>query len=173
MDVLVAHLPSGLDPGGPGDETHVGHAALVAGPALPVGEGGVERPCPSGVVVVVGRWAAEFVDVLQGQFGRSGQVVEEPPLVERPVRSALAARAVVGDGHDDRVVELARRLQEVDHSAELVVGVGDVTREDLGHPREQPSFVRAEGLPRTDRVQARPRLPAGSGRRRFAAGVDR
>ena len=44
----------------------------------------------------------------------SGDVVEELVLVERAVRAALAAGAVVGDDHDDRVVELAGLLEVVD-----------------------------------------------------------
>ena len=52
-----------------------------------------------------------------------GDVVEELVLVERAVRAALAAGAVVGDDDDDRVVELPGLLEVVDSRADLVVGV--------------------------------------------------
>ena len=51
------------------------------------------------------------------RLDRVGDAVEEPPLVERAVRAALAAGAVVGDDDDDRVVELPGLLEVVEHAA--------------------------------------------------------
>ena len=105
--------------------------------------------------------------------GSLGEAVEEPPLVELAVRAALAARAVVGDHDDDRVVELARLLEVVEDPAEAVVPVGDVAGEDLGHAREQPLLVGAQRVPRPHGVERGPRLAVGTRALRLAVRVDR
>ena len=105
--VLAADLAIGLDPGRPRDDQRVGRAALVVRVALPQLEGRVERPRPAGRVVVVRPRAAELVEVLEVLLHRVRQPVEELVLVDGAVRPALARGAVVGDEHDDRVVELA------------------------------------------------------------------
>ena len=104
--VLLSRCLVGRDRRRPGHQAHVGDAALISGPALPVRERRIEGPCPTRVVVVVGRRAAQLIDVLQRQLGRRWYTVEEPPLIERPVGSPLAAGPVVGNRHDDRVVQL-------------------------------------------------------------------
>ena len=118
------------------DDLEDGGAALEV-VALPHLERGVERPRPPGVVVVVGLGAPELVEVLQAELGRGRHAVEEPPLVERAVRAAFAAGAVVRDHDDDRVLELLGVLEVVDEATDLRVAVGDEAREHLGHPREQ------------------------------------
>ena len=149
-------------------------AALVAGEALPVRERRVEGPGPAGVVVVVGRRPAELVDALQVLLDRVGDVVEELVLVEGAVRAALAARAVVGDDHDDRVVELARLLEVVEEPPDLVVGVGDEAGVDLGHAGEEALLVVGERVPGPHEVELRPRLPVGTGDPvRLSVRVDR
>ena len=53
--------------------------------------------------------------------------------MNRPLQRALGARAVVAaDVDDQRVVELAGVLDRLDHAADLVVGIGEVGRVDLG-----------------------------------------
>ena len=123
--------------------------------------------------MVVGRRGAEFVDVGHGRRRGVRHTVEEPPLVEAPVRPALAAGAVVGHHDDQGVVQLSGLLQEVEHPPEPVVVVGDVAGEHLGHPGEQLLFVGGQRVPRSNRVEQRPRLPVGTCPARLAVGVDR
>ena len=134
--VLAADLAGGGDPGRPGDDQRVGGAALVVRVALPQLEGRIEGPGPAGRVVVVGSRAAELVEVLEVLLHRVGQAVEELVLVDGPVRPALAGGAVVGDEHDDRVVDLAAVLEVVEQASQLVVGVAEEACVDLGHPTE-------------------------------------
>jgi hypothetical protein len=141
VDVLVAHLAARGDAPRPGHDERVGDAALVAGEALPVRERRVERPRPAGVVVVVRRRAAEVVEPREVLRDVVRDAVEELVLVERAVRAALAAGAVIGDDDDDRVVELLGLLQVVDEPPDLRVGVGHEAGEDLGHAREEPALV--------------------------------
>ena len=101
---------------------------------------------PHGVVVEVFR-AAELVDRREILLQIVGHVVEELVLVDRAVRSALGARAVVGDEHDQRVVELAQLLEEVDQAADVVVGVLEEAGEHLHHARIQLALVRRQRLP--------------------------
>ena len=104
---LVAQLALRLDPLRPGDDHRIGDAALEV-VALPHLERRVERPRPADRIVVVGRRRAELVEVRHVLLDRVRDAVEELVLVDRAVRAALAARAVVGDEHDDRVLELRR-----------------------------------------------------------------
>ena len=74
-------------------------------------------------------------------------LVEEAHLVERAGDAALGRRAVVGDDHDQRVVELADLLERVQDAAEVVVGVLDEPGEDLHHPRVEPPLVGGQRRP--------------------------
>ena len=163
--------PRRLDPGRPGDDQRVGGAALVVRVALPQLERRVERPGPPGRVVVVRPRAAELVEVLEVLLHRVGEAVEELVLVDRAVRPALARGAVVGDEHDDRVLELTALLEVVEQAAELVVGVAEEAGVDLGHAGEQPLLVVGERLPGPHAVSLRPRLAVVA--RRVGVGVDR
>jgi hypothetical protein len=172
VHVLRPHDGVGRHLGRPRHQAHVGDAAFVAGPPLPVGERGVERPRPPGVVVVVRQGPAELVDVLQGELGGGWDAVEEPPLVEGAVGAAFTARAVVGHHDNDGVVELPGRLEEVDDPPDLVVGVLDVAGEHLGHPDEQSLLVVAQRLPGAHRVEYRPGLAFGAGGTRLTVRVE-
>ena len=110
-------------------------------------------------------------------WGSVSSVVSGTPLKNRislndPFGPPSADCSVVGDDDDERVVELPGVLEVVDDAAELVVGVGDVAREDLGHAGEQPPLVVAERGPRADRVERGPGLAVGPGGRRLAVRVD-
>ena len=74
-------------------------------------------------------------------------VVEELRLVGGAGGAALGARAVVGDHHDDGVVELALRAQEVEQPAEVVVGVAEEAGEDLHHAAVEPARLGRERVP--------------------------
>ena len=163
VGVLPPERADVLDLRRPGHDQRVGGAALEVRVALPHLERRVERPRPPGRVVVVGLRAAELVEQLQVLLGGVGDAVEELVLVDRPVRPAFARRAVVGDQHDDRVLELPAVLQVVEQPPELVVEVAQEAGVDLGHPTEQLLLVLAQGLPRPDDVELRPRLAVVAG----------
>lgn len=87
--------------------------------------------------MVVGRGAAEVVVEAQAFFDGVDVAVEELDLVDRAVGATLAAGPVIGDHHDDGVVQLARLLQVVQDAADLVVGVAEESGEDLCHAGEE------------------------------------
>ncbi len=173
MVVLAADLATSLHPLGPGDDARVGRAAVEL-VALPHLERGVERHRPPVGVVVVGVRPAQLVELRQVLRQVVRDPVGELVLVDRPVRAALAGRAVVR--HDDHqgVVELVGLLQVVQQPADVVVGVGQEARVHLGHPREQALLVGREGVPGAGDVQQRERLPVWTGARLWRADrVDR
>ena len=69
-------------------------------------------------------------------------------LVDRAVGAALAAGAVVGDEHDDRVRQLVGLLEVVQQAPDVVVGVCQEPGVDLGHPGEQTLLLGAQLVPR-------------------------
>ena len=144
--VLRAHLASCQPTGRPRDDERVGRSAAV-GLALPAAERGVpgERPAPRVVVEVVG--ATDLVDRGEALLQRLLGVVEELRLVRRAGRAALGARAVVGDHHHDRVVELTDLLEEVEQPAEVVVGVAQEPGEHLHHAGRTAGGRRATASP--------------------------
>jgi hypothetical protein len=97
--------------------------------------------------VVVGRRAAQLVDLGEVLLEALGHVVEEQHLVERSRDAALGRGAVVGDDHDDRVLELADLLERVQDAAEVMVGVGHEAGEDLHHPCVEPPLVVGQRVP--------------------------
>ena len=170
MHVLAAQAGGG-DPGRPRDDHRVGGAALEVRVPLPQLERGVERPRPPGRVMVVRRRAAQVLKM--GQIGLDAvrDPVEVFVLVDRSVRAALTGGPVVRHQDDDRVIELPALLQVIQQPPDLVVGVGQEARVDLGHPREQPLLVVGEGIPGPNGVGLGPALPVGA--RRVDVGVDR
>jgi hypothetical protein len=91
--------------------------------------------------VVVGLRAAEVVEQREVGLDVVRNAVEELVLVDGAVRSALAARAVVGDEHDQSVLQLIGFLEILEQPANLVVGVGEEARVHLRHSREQPLLI--------------------------------
>src|SRR5262249_53599075 len=75
---------------------------LVVRVALPELEWRVERPRPTGRIVVVGERRAEDVEVLQVLFDGVGYRIEKLVLVDRTVRATFTRRAVVGHEDDHR-----------------------------------------------------------------------
>ena len=88
--------------------------------------------------------------------------VAELHLVDRPVRAALAARAVVGDDHDHRVLELLGVLEVVQQAADVVVGVREEPGVHLGHVSEQPLLIVVQRVPRPRVVDLGERLAVGT-----------
>ena len=149
MGVLVADLPASGDPGRPGHDEGIGGTAAVD-LALPAPEGRVAGPRPAPRVVVVGRRSAQVVDALEVLGEVLRHHVEEEHLVERAGRTALGGGPVVGDDHDERVVQHPDLLEGVEHAAEVVVEVGQEPGVDLHHARVQPPLVRAQRRPLGD-----------------------
>jgi hypothetical protein len=76
-------------------------------------------------MIVVAR-TAELVERGEALLHALVHVREEEVLVDRTVRAALRARTVVADHHDQRVVELTGRRQDVEQAAErrlMLVGL--------------------------------------------------
>ncbi len=146
MRVLMPDLALGLDPLRPVHEERIGHAA-AKGLALPALERRVagEGPAP-GVVVEVFR-PAEVVERREVLLQIVRHVVEELVLVGRAGRAAFRAGAVVGDEHDQRVVELAGRGEEVDQPADVMIGVLEEAGEHFHHAGVEPPLVGGQLAP--------------------------
>ena len=130
----------------PGDDEGVADAAPV-GLALPATERGVpgERPAPRVVVEMLG--AADFVDQGEAVLERLLGVVEELCLVRGSRRAALGAGAVVGDHHDEGVVELIDLGEEREQPADLVVGEREEAGEHFHVPAVQLARLRRQRVP--------------------------
>ena len=146
MRVLVPDLALGLDALGPVHEEWVGHATAIR-LALPSPERGVAGEGPAPRVVVEVFRPAEVVQRREVLLQFVGHVVEEFVLVDRAVRPALGARTVVRDDHDQRVVQLAGRLEEIEQAPDLVVGVLEESGEYLHHAGVEPALVLGELVP--------------------------
>lgn len=120
--------------------------------------------------MVVGLRTTKLVEEFHRFLDGVDVAVEELVLIGRPVGSALAAGPVVGDHHDDGVVELAGFLEVVQDSADLSVGVALESGEHLGHPGEQPLLGVIEAVPGAHRVQRGPGLALDAGD--IGIGVD-
>jgi hypothetical protein len=136
--VLRTNLTRCLDPLRPGNDERVTRATAV-GLALPAAERCVARPRPPPRVMIKGRRAADLVDSREAFFERLLCIVEELRLIRGAGRAALGARAVVGDDHDQCVLELAAVGQELQQAADLVIGVREEAGEHFHHPAVQLS----------------------------------
>ena len=146
MRVLGADLAPGRDPPRPGDDERVAGAAPVGLP-LPPAERRVPGPRPAPRVVVEVPGAADLIDQRQAFLQRLLGVVEELRLVGGPGGPALGAGAVVGDDHDQGVVQLPQLAQELDQPPDLVIGVGQEAGEDLHHPAVQAARLGGQRRP--------------------------
>ena len=144
--VLGADLAPGRDPPRPGDDERVAGAAPVGLP-LPPAERRVPGPRPAPRVVVEVPGAADLVDQLKAFLQRLLGVVEELRLIRGPGGAALGTGAVVGDDHDQGVVQLPEQAQELHQPPDLVIGVGQETGEDLHHPAVQAAGRRGQRRP--------------------------
>ncbi len=135
--VMRSHLAAALNALGPRYDERIGGAAPV-GLALPAAEGGVAGVGPAPGVVVVGFDTAQLIDHLEVVFQRFLDIVEEEHLVERAHRPAFGAGAVVGDDHDQRVVQLADLAQEIEDASEVMVGEAEKAGVDLHVAGIQP-----------------------------------
>ncbi len=70
-----------------------------------------------------------------------------PELVVRAVRATFARCAVVGDQHNDGVVELTLCLQMVEQTTDLRIGVAHHGGEHLHHPCVQALMIGLEVVP--------------------------
>ena len=74
--------------------------------------------------------------------------IEEAPLVEHALWSAFAAGAVVGQQHDDRVVQLLGTLEEIEQTTDLCVGVVQHRSEGFLQSRSELLLVDTQLIPR-------------------------
>ena len=146
VGVLRAHLAARLDALGPRHDARVGGAAPV-GLALPAAEGRVAGVGPAPRVVVAGLDATQLIEHLEVILECLLHIVEEEHLVERAHRSAFGAGAVVGDDHDQRIVQLADLFQEVDDAPEVMIGEADEAGIDLHEPGIKPLGLVRQCLP--------------------------
>jgi hypothetical protein len=100
--------------------------------------------------VVVRLRATQLVDLREVLVEALRHLVEEQHLVERSGDAALGRGAVVGDHHDQRVVELADLLERVEDATEVVVGMGDEAGVDLHHPGVEAPLVVGHRAPPRD-----------------------
>ncbi len=144
--VLGADLAPGRDPPRPADDERVAGPAPVGLP-LPPAERRVPGPGPAPRVVVEVLGPADLIDQLEAFLQRLLGVVEELRLVGGAGGPALGAGAVVGDDHDQGVVQLAEPAQVLDQPPDLMIGVGQETGEDLHHPAVQAAGRRGQRRP--------------------------
>src|SRR5674536_56375 len=140
MNVLVSHFTSCWNPPWPRDEAHVCSPPFIACKALPVWEGRIEGPRPARIVVVIGRWASQFVNTLYVLFDRVRNIVKEFDFIYGTVRTALTARSVVGGDDDDRVVKLTRLLEVIEQATNMVIGIRYKPRIHLSHANKHPTL---------------------------------
>ena len=74
--------------------------------------------------------------------------VEEAPLVHHALRPTFAARTVVGEQHDHRVVAHLHLVEEGQQAADLSIGVIEHRGEGLLQPAREELFVRRQLVPR-------------------------
>ena len=141
------------------DARHV-DPALVGVLLVPL-EGRVAGLRPAPRVVGVAVRAADVVEVVDGLLRRLQQEVEELHLVEDAERAALLAGAVVGEQHDDRVVEQVHVVEGVDEATDLVVGVLEERGERLLEAGGQAALRVGQVVPRVDARVAGRQLGVG------------
>ena len=123
-------VPGSRDAPGPvHDQRRAGPAQ--PGVALPELVRRVAGPGPGPRVVVVGAEPAPVVVVGEVVGHRLPDVRGEAVLVDAAGHAPLGAGAVVGEDHDERVVQRAEALERGEHPADLRVGVGQEAGEDL------------------------------------------
>ena len=91
--------------------------------------------------------AADLIDQLEAFLQRLLRVVEELRLIRGPRGTAFGAGAVVGDDHDQRVVQFPELAQELGQPPDLMIGVGQETGVDLHHPAVQAARRRGQRRP--------------------------
>ena len=170
MSMAWTYWCRGPDPrlgaGGPVHDQRIGDPALVDLP-LPSAERRVAGDRPSPRVVVVAEGPADLVDPAERLLDRTGCDVPRPDVVDRADGPALRAGTVVRQHDDERVVEVARAVEEVDEPAELVVGVGEEAGEGLHVAGVQAPGVVGQRVPRRDplrtgrQLRARGKQPLG------------
>src|SRR5262245_49759008 len=146
MPVLGAYFTLRFDAFRPVNDERIADTAAV-GLALPTAKRRVARPRPAPGVVVTKFWPPKLVQSGEVLFQRSLHVVEEQRFVDHAGRAAFRAGAVVGDRHDDRVVELAEVFQKLDQSSDMVIGVGEKPSEYLHHAVINFVFSGGQWLP--------------------------
>ena len=128
-------------------------AAEVGGDLLGPLERRVHGVRPADGIVIEGHRPTEIVHAAEHLVEVLGNGVEEGHLVEQSYWAPLGGGAVIAlDVYDERVVELAHRLNSVHDAAHLVIGMGQRGSIDLHHAGEDLLLIGVEGIPGLDRV---------------------
>ena len=151
---LVAQLALGGDALAPGHDQRIADAAAV-GVLLVAAQRRVGGHRPAQREVGMGVGPADVVDARDLLLDRLALQVVGAHGVDHAERPALLAGAVVGHDHDQRVVELARRLEEGHQPREVLVGM--VEHGGVGglQAREQAALALGHVGPGAHRVVAR------------------
>ena len=145
---LAADLALRLDALGPLQDHAVARAAEVARHLLGPLERRVRRPGPADRVVRERGRAAPVFDVARHLVVGPDDAVQRHHLVVRALGPALGARAVVADDvEENRVVELAERLELRGEAPDFVVGVLGEAGEGFHLALEQALLVGAHVVP--------------------------
>ena len=142
------------------DTMHGSVRAAPVGLALPAPEGRIAGVGPAPGVVVVGLDAAQLIEHLEVIFQRFLDIVEKEHLVERADRPAFGAGAVVGDDHDQGVVQLADLFQELKDAPEVMVGEADEAGIDFHKAGIQPPGRRRAACPKRAHPDRAPTAPS-------------
>ncbi len=151
MDELSAQAAAlvWIDAGGPVDDEGNVDAALVGVLLVPT-ERGVAGLGPPPRVVGVAVRPTDVIDALHGLLGRLEDAVEELHLMHHAVGPALLGRAVVGEDHEDGVVESAETSEAVHEPTDLGVGVVEEGGERLLESRGESTLDLGELFPGLD-----------------------
>ena len=132
MVPLRTNLTLGLDAVRPVHHQRIARAAVVRSNLLRPLEWGIGRVSPTRVEVGVGVGIAQFVELVELVLDAVIQAIQHDHLVPGAGQATFGAGTVVTpDVEEQRVVELAQRLQRIHDAAHLVVGVGGEAGKDL------------------------------------------
>ena len=140
MGILGTRFALGLDACGPVDDEGIGNAATVDF-FFPAAERGVACVRPTPRIMVVRTRAAQLVDHLQIFLEILRGEIEEIVLIQTADLAPFGTGAVIGNEHDQRIIQLADLFQEVQNTAEMMVGMGDKTGVNFHHARVQSFFI--------------------------------
>src|SRR6266496_3218768 len=114
--ILSANFSLGCDSLGPMDDERIADTAAI-GLAFPATERRVTCKGPAPGVVIERVRSTQLIDHREVLLERVRHVVEELVLVDRSTWATLGTRPVIRDEHDDGVVPLTNRLEEVEKAS--------------------------------------------------------
>ncbi len=153
MGELRALPASGGNALRPANNERVGNAA-VEDVALPTFEGCVASHCPASSVVSVGVFGAPFIVMFQIGFKRVWYAIEKQVFVERSKETTLTGSTVIGNEHDQCVVQVTKFIPARPQAPDVVISMGKEGSENF-HLAGKHAFSSAlrlsQPLPNLDR----------------------